>query len=37
VLAFHCDAVTTTVRNTLPSLYQDIETLLAHAQQQACP
>jgi virulence factor Mce-like protein len=37
VLAFHCDAIDTTLRNALPSLYQNIQSLLGQAQQQVCP
>jgi ABC-type transporter Mla subunit MlaD len=36
VFSFHCDAVDTTLRDALPAVYQDLQTLLAQAHR-ACP
>ncbi len=37
VIAFHCDAISTTLQGALPSLYNQLQQLLAQVQQVTCP
>jgi phospholipid/cholesterol/gamma-HCH transport system substrate-binding protein len=37
VIAFHCDAITTTLQGALPSLYNQLQQLLSTVQKTICP